>query len=270
MSSSFKQISSKNLDRMIKKIIHQDSKQRVGKLQINEKLDNKRKKQIIALFIDTRFFKIMSFSSHHDRSFDSKFFSKNFRFFELTLSLRHQFATFRNFESNIISFIQFFSIFFDNDQIARNVLFDIDDTTIEEMMNYTTNIHVDTLKTRTHFRFFSTNFVDLNFTTNDVERFDDFRHEKKNFVTKIFKRKICVTNIKSDVTFYVNKIETRTDSSIKRNVMFCLLCSFCTEYTEHTEHSALCDSYAFEQNIQSIQSIENMKVYIMSFMLRTK
>ena len=95
---------------------------------------------------------------------------------------------FHNFESNIISlFIQFFSIFLDNDQIARNVFFDIDDTTIEETMNYTTNVHVDTLKTKTHFKFFFTNFVDLNLATNNVEKFDDFKPDEKriNFRNKI-------------------------------------------------------------------------------------
>ena len=111
-------------------------------------------------------------------------------------------------------------------------------------MSYTTNVHIDTLRTRTHFRFFFTNFADLNFTTNSAERFDDFRHDKKKkiFETKNFKREISVTSIKSDKTFYVRKIGTRTDSSMKKNVILCLLCCLCTEhteYTEYTEHSVL-------------------------------
>ena len=75
---------------------------------------------------------------------------------------------------------------------------------------------------------------------------------------------------KSDKTFYVRMIETRTDSSMKRNVMFCLLCCLCTKHTEHTKHNVLCNLYAFEQSIQSIQSMKNLKVYIMNFMSRIK
>ena len=55
-------------------------------------------------------------------------------------------------------------------------------------MNYTTNVHVDTLKTKTHLRFFFTNFVDLNLTTNNVKKFDNFKYdEKKMNVTSIKK-----------------------------------------------------------------------------------
>ena len=138
------------------------------------------KKRIITLFIDNYFFKIMNFSNYYDRNFHSKFFFKNLQLLEFTLSLKHQFATFRNFESNIISlFIQFFSVFLDNDQIARNVLFDTDDTTIKETMNYTTNVYVVILRTKTHFESFFTNFLDLNLTTNNIRKLNDFKHEKK-------------------------------------------------------------------------------------------
>ena len=140
------------------------------------------------------FFKIISFSSYHDRNFDSKFFFKNFQFLEFTLNLRHQFATFRNFKLNIISlFIQFSSILFNNDQIARNVFFDTNDTTIEKAMSYTTNVHVDTLKTKTHFRFVFTNFVNQHFTMNDVEKFESLKYDEK---------KLMLQTSKNDETLY--------------------------------------------------------------------
>ena len=55
-------------------------------------------------------------------------------------------------------------------------------------MNYKTNVHVDTLKTRTHFKFFFTNLVDPNLATNNVEKFDNFKHDEEriNFRNKKF------------------------------------------------------------------------------------
>ena len=58
-------------------------------------------------------------------------------------------------------------------------------------MNYTTNVHVDTLKTKTHFEFFFTNFVDLNLATNNVENLENFKHDgkKMNFGNEKFDKK---------------------------------------------------------------------------------
>ena len=58
-------------------------------------------------------------------------------------------------------------------------------------MNYTTNVHDNTLKTKTHFTFFFTNFAHLNFTTNNIKKFDDFKHDEKriNFRNEKLKKK---------------------------------------------------------------------------------
>ena len=54
-------------------------------------------------------------------------------------------------------------------------------------MSYTTNVHVDTLKTKTHFEFFFTNFVDLNLATNNVENFENFKHDGKKIMLQTSK-----------------------------------------------------------------------------------